>query len=144
MQKNVCFEIKSLDNMIMRKVLMNVKENREEMISPVQLRIMEYLFQNRDREIYQRDIEKNFLVRRSTASGILKTMEKKGMILRCNSSIDKRANRLIITDKYLNCIEKIEKNIGLFQNNLCRDITDEELNMFFKIIDVMKKNLSEK
>ncbi len=144
MQKNVCFEIKSLDNMIMRRVLMNVKENREEMISPVQLRIMEYLFQNRDSEIYQRDIEKNFLVRRSTASGILKTMEKKGMILRCNSSVDKRANKLIITNKYLNCIEKIEKNIGLFQNNLCKGITDEELNTFFKIIDVMKKNLSEK
>ena len=40
---------------------------------------MRYLFINMDKEIYQKDIEKNFVVRRSTASGILDTMEKNGM-----------------------------------------------------------------
>lgn len=37
---------------------------------------MRYLFKNQDKEIYQKDIENNFVVRRSTAFGILDTMKK--------------------------------------------------------------------
>ena len=76
MRRVVGFEIKSLDNMMTRNIILNAKTVGEESLTPVQIRIMRYLFMNRDKEIYQRDIEKNFLVRRSTASGILKTMEK--------------------------------------------------------------------
>lgn len=142
MRRVVGFEIKSLDNMMTRNIILNAKTVGEESLTPVQIRIMRYLFMNRDKEIYQRDIEKNFLVRRSTASGILKTMEKNGMIERVSSDIDKRVNRIVITDKYIHRIDELEERINTFQDKLCEGISDRDLNTFFKVIDKMKKNLS--
>ena len=142
MRRVVGFEIKSLDNMMTRTILLDAKTVGEVSLTPVQIRIMRYLFMNRDKEIYQRDIEKNFLVRRSTASGILKTMEKNGMIERVSSDIDKRVNRIVITDKYIHRIDELEERINTFQDKLCEGISDRDLNTFFKVIDKMKKNLS--
>ncbi len=142
MRRVVGFEIKSLDNMMTRNIILNAKTVGEESLTPVQIRIMRYLFMNRDKEIYQCDIEKNFLVRRSTASGILKTMEKNGMIERVSSDIDKRVNRIVITDKYIHRIDELEERINTFQDKLCEGISDRDLNTFFKVIDKMKKNLS--
>lgn len=142
MRRVVGFEIKSLDNMMTRNIILNAKTVGEVSLTPVQIRIMRYLFMNRDKEIYQRDIEKNFLVRRSTASGILKTMEKNGMIERVSSDIDKRVNRIVITDKYIHRIDELEERINTFQDKLCEGISDRDLNTFFKVIDKMKKNLS--
>ena len=142
MRRVVGFEIKSLDNMMTRNIILNARTVGEESLTPVQIRIMRYLFMNRDKEIYQRDIEKNFLVRRSTASGILKTMEKNGMIERVSSDIDKRVNRIVITDKYIHRIDELEERINTFQDKLCEGISDRDLNTFFKVIDKMKKNLS--
>lgn len=36
---------------------------------------IDYFYENRDRDIYQRDFEEKFQIRRSTASNILKLME---------------------------------------------------------------------
>ena len=117
------------------------KECGYETLTTVQIRIMRYLFMNNDKEIYQKDIEKNFVVRRSTASGILSTMEKNGMIKRVDSDFDLRVKRIILTDKYIDRIELLERMIDVFQGELLEEINDNELNTFFSVIDKMKNNL---
>ena len=67
-----------------------------------------------DKEIYQKDIEKNFVVRRSTASGILDTMEKNGMLMRIPSDFDARSKRIVLTDKFISKVEFLENLIEKF------------------------------
>ena len=86
MRRIVGYEIKTLENLITRKILAIAKEEGYPALTTVQIRIMRYLFLNKDKEIYQKDIEKNFVVRRSTASGIIDTMVKNGMIVREDST----------------------------------------------------------
>lgn len=142
MERIVGFEIKSLDNMITRKILADTKLTGKEMLSPVQIKILRYLFLNKDHDVYQRDIEKNFLVRRSTASGILRTMEKRGLIKRIGSDTDLRVKKVILSSECINRIDELEARTISFQDKLCSGITDEELILFFRIIDKMKDNLS--
>lgn len=44
--------------------------------------VIVYLAHNSDRDVFQRDLEERFNVRRSTVSNILSLMEKKGLIKR--------------------------------------------------------------
>lgn len=142
MRRIVGYEIKTLENLITRKILSIAKEEGYPALTTVQIRIMRYLFMNRDKEIYQKDIEKNFVVRRSTASGIIDTMEKNGMLKREESTLDLRTKRIVLTDKYIDRMEFLEGLIEKFQNDLTNGISDVELNTFFSVIDKMKENLN--
>ena len=84
MEKNrIAYEIITLDHNI-RRFLINEGKYApiKNMPSQVQMRIVHYLIQNKDTDIYQRDLQKVLNLRRSTISGILKTMEKHNIIIR--------------------------------------------------------------
>ena len=51
------------------------------------------------REVYQKDIEEEFRIRKSTATGILQLMEKNGFISRESSKKDARLKRIVPTPK---------------------------------------------
>jgi DNA-binding MarR family transcriptional regulator len=141
MRRIVGYEIKTLENLITRKILLTAKDAGYPALTTVQIRIMRYLFLNKDKEIYQKDIEKNFVVRRSTASGIIDTMEKNGMLERVNTDLDLRSKRIVITEKYAGKMELLEELINKFQDELLDGVSDSELNTFFSVIDKMKENL---
>ena len=133
MRRIVGYEVKTLENLITRKILLTAKEAGYPALTTVQIRIMRYLFLNKDKEIYQKDIEKNFVVRRSTASGIIDTMEKNGMLQRIDSDLDLRSKRIILTDKYINKMDLLENLINKFQDELLSGVSDSELNTFFSV-----------
>lgn len=141
MRRIVGYEVKTLENLITRKILLTAKEAGYPALTTVQIRIMRYLFLNKEKEIYQKDIEKNFVVRRSTASGIIDTMEKNGMLERMDSDLDLRRKRIVLTDKYINKMDLLEGLIDKFQDELLGGVSDSELNTFFSVIDKMKANL---
>ena len=98
MERKVAFEIKRLDNLINRKILKYLKKENIKNISHVQAEILRYLYVNRDNTVYQSDIEKEADIRRSTVSGILKTMEKNGLIKRIDSKKDTRKKEVTLTN----------------------------------------------
>ena len=59
--------------------------------------IIGYLYQNRDKEVFQRDIQEQFSIRRSTVTGILQLMEKNGLITRSSVERDARLKKLELT-----------------------------------------------
>lgn len=63
------------------------------------MRISSCSARNRDREIYQHTIERQFCITRSTASRVLALMEKKGLVARESVAHDARCKRIVLTDK---------------------------------------------
>ncbi len=137
-ERKIPFEIKMLDNMIDRKICGNVKQKK---LTHTQARILRFLYNNKDKIIYQSDIEKEVGVRRSTISGILDTMEKNNFIVRKASSNDARKKEIALTINSLNKHKEIEKKIANFENILLKGITKEEKDSFFKTLDKLKDNL---
>ena len=68
--------LKRLDHMMRRNLSMHVKEAGIDEITLMHGWIIRYLYENRDRDIFQKDIEKHFSVGRSSVTNVIQLMEK--------------------------------------------------------------------
>lgn len=142
MKKNVIFEIKVLDNMINRKIIISMKQAKMPCIlSPVQLKIIHYLLEHEHEIIFQKDIEKIIESRRSTTSGILRTMEKNKLIQRIASDKDSRTKKIILTEYSKQISKTMIEQKKQFDKKVMKNITPEELNNFFKVTEKIKNNI---
>ena len=78
---------------------MNCHEE-EDSLTNMQRHVLHYiLLQSMSRDIYQKDVEAEFQIRRSTATGILQLLEKNGFILRKAEDRDARLKKIVPTEK---------------------------------------------
>lgn len=103
--------------------------------------IIRYLYENRDKEIFQKDIEKNFSVGRSTVTNIIKLMEKRGYLCREAVEKDARLKRVLLTEKGIRTHEAIEALIDRMNERTLEGISDEELDIFRSVAEKLKENV---
>ena len=103
--------------------------------------ILGYLCRNEHKDIFQKDIEAEFKICRSTVTNILKLMEKKGYIKRESVPYDARLKKLVLTQKALNQRERIREAIRNMEALLAKGLTQQELDDFHRIMDKMKHNV---
>ena len=103
--------------------------------------IIGYLSHNSNHDIFQRDIETKFSLRRSTVTGILQRMEKSELITREPVSYDKRLKKIVLTEKAIEIYEYFSKTYDDLEVKLIKGIKQDELDAFFSIIDKMRKNV---
>ena len=78
------------------------------------------------RDVYQRDIEQWFNIRRSSVTALLQGMEQDGFITRCAVEKDARLKRLVATDKGRACHAEIEASIAQFESDLQKGIDPQQ------------------
>lgn len=100
-------QMRRVNNMIGRRINTYSRANGVEDVTPMHGWILRYLYKNRDKEIFQRDIEREFSITRSTVTNILQLMERKGYILRESVPQDARLKRLVLTDEGAQAHEKV-------------------------------------
>ncbi len=110
-------------------------------LTSIQCWVMGHIRANRGEDIFQRDIEIKFNIRRSTASGILRLMEKKGLIKRESVDYDARLKKLVLTPVAIKMSEKVEQEVAMMEERLRQGLTLEEQKAFFAILDKIKKNI---
>ena len=103
--------------------------------------IIRFLYENRDKDIYQKDIEKYFLVGRSTVAGSIKLMEKKGLVRREFVECDARLKKVLLTEKGIHAHETIEAMIEELNSGLLEGIGQKETEIFLKVIRKIKENI---
>ncbi|MGN9020135.1 MarR family winged helix-turn-helix transcriptional regulator [Lachnospiraceae bacterium HCP1S3_C3] len=142
MHTHIGCQVKTLNNMITKKIIAYSSESELDEVTVMHGWILGYLYDNRDEEIFQKDIEKEFEINKSTVTCIIKLMEKKGYIQRQSVEYDGRLKRIRLTDKgeksHIEALKSIKKVEGILRQN----IPDEELDSFFNTINKLKSNLS--
>lgn len=145
--KTIWFEVKSLVNLIKRCIYESAAENGLAGLTEVQGWIIGYLYKHMDDPdrpgVFQRDIESEFKIRRSTATGILQLMEKNGLLTREPVEFDARLKRLILTPKAIALHGQIMEKIMEIEKRLCQGLSAEEADTFFMLIEKIKGNLEE-
>ena len=131
------------NNIICRAVHKSIKDNDTYHISPIQIEILQYLFKNQGKNVYQKDLEQLFSIRRSTVSGILKTMEKNGFIKRVSISEDARVKRIVLTEEALSRFEDAKRHMRKMNKILEKNIDTNDKEIFFKVIHQVQNNLLE-
>lgn len=81
-QREVGKEIHTLSLLLGRKMEAQKRERQIQDVTPAQTWVIQYLHNRKDRDVFQRDLEQDFSIARSTVTGILKLMEKNGYISR--------------------------------------------------------------
>ena len=85
-------QIRRVNNLISRRVNHYSRLNGVEDVTAMHGWILAFLYECRDREVFQRDVERAFSITRSTVTNILQLMEKKGYIRRVSVPQDARLN----------------------------------------------------
>jgi len=78
-------------------------------LTGTQVQIIHYLANTNKDNVYQKDIEQEFNIRRSTTTNILKTMEKDDLVIRRSSKNDSRLKRIILSDKSKEIQDAVDK-----------------------------------
>ena len=104
--------------------------------------VIRYLYENKDNDIFQRDIEKNFGVRRSTVTSMLQIMEKNRLITRGSVPYDSRLKKITPTEKALELHRRISDEIDAIEAELSAGLSEEEIAAFISTIEKIKKNLN--
>lgn len=103
-----------------------------------------YFYKNRDRDIFQKDFEQEFDIRRSTASAILSLMEKNDLIKRESVPYDGRLKKITLTQKAIDVQIFVEEAFERFDRTMKHNISDEELSVFFTVLDKINNNMERK
>ncbi len=112
-------------------------------LTNMQKRVLHHiLFQSLKGDIYQKDIEKEFQIRRSTATGILQLLEKNGFVRREQVERDARLKRLVPTEKAEGVREEILSNIRHMEAILGQGIDENDLETCRRVLEQMSRNLS--
>ena len=135
-------EIKIISNLIYRKLDKNLSSSGISKITTSHAHIIGFLYENQDKIIYEKDIEKELQIRRSTATGILKLMEKNGLIEKRADEKDARLKKIILTKKSINYHKLVENTMQELESKMVNGITKEELKVFLMVSNKIKKNIS--
>lgn len=103
-------------------------------------RIIRYLYDHQEQNVFQKDIEQFFSVGRSTVTNMLQLMEKKGYIRRESVEYDARLKRVCLTEDGRQIYREIESMICDMDSKLLVGIGDEELEGFFQVIHKIESN----
>ena len=100
------------------------------------------LFETMQRDLYQKDLEKEFKVRRSTASENLRLLEKKGYLYRECAKEDARLKKIIPTEKAVCLRGQLLKSLERTEERIRQGIPEEDLKVFFRVLKQISANLS--
>jgi len=105
--------------------------------------ILKYLYDNRNREIYQRDIEKHFAIGRSTVTTIIQLMEKRDLVCRESVECDARLKRVMLTEKGFLHHEHVVSNITRTNEEILGALSLQEKENLLQLMEKISGCISE-
>ena len=132
--------IKVLSNYLNRRLLQIPAFKNQEEITPVQGMLLGFIIEE-EGDVFQKDIEEMFSLRRSTVSGALSSMEKNGLIIREKVAYDARLRKITATKRGEKIHSLIRSELGAIELQIRTGLTEEEMTAFFHTAEKIKRNL---
>lgn len=139
--RHVGREINILSHKIKRRI---GKIGLEYGISTMQAKILGFIYNNSSKmDIFQKTIEEEFDIRRSSVTSVLTLMEKNELIKRVSVSEDARLKKITITDKGIKIHKLVYKEIEKIEYTIEETLTEEELECFINSLEKLIKKISD-
>ena len=142
MKKNVISEIKSLNNCMVKKLFtLGKKEDEKFHPRPLQVEVITYLIEKKDRPIYQKDIEEKLNISKAAVSDVLNSMEGRGIITKEADACDARKKKIIMSKSAIMTHDAMMKRLDSLNDSILDGISEDDLNTFYKVIEKLKENM---
>ncbi len=142
-ENSVGFQVREISRLIDRAMFIKSMENGADKITASHGWMMDYLYHNRDREIYQKTMEQEFHMSKSTVTSVVQAMEKSGYITRVGVEHDARLKKIVLTPAGEQFYRDSQRFILEVEREIQGDISPEEMASFMKTINQMRQNLLE-
>ncbi|MBA5851172.1 MarR family transcriptional regulator [Clostridium sp. cel8] len=133
--------IMTFSNMINRKI--GKKASKYGMTS-VQSRILGFIRrESYTKDIFQKDIEEELNIRRSSVTSVLQLMEKKKLIKRVRVCEDGRLKKIVLTKEGLEAEKKVYDSILKIERSLRDELSDSEFYTLINLINRLSKKIQD-
>lgn len=142
-ERTLGMEIHAVSILLGRRMNTIISNNGAEDITPMHGRILSYISTRLEQghEIYQRDIETEFEIARSTVTATLKLMEKKGYLRRVGVDHDARLKSIVATELGKEALTRIESSIRQIEGYMREALTPPEYQELMRLLDRLKSVL---
>lgn len=124
-----------------------LKRNMDETLSKynvtgVQSMVIGYIYKkSKNGEVFAKDIEEEFEMRKATVAGIIQLMESNGFIERKAKEGDCRLKSIVLTSKALEIQAIVKKQVNIAEKNIVNEMTKEEQKQFLTLLKKASINL---
>ena len=113
-------------------------------VTQMQARVLLYLMHaEKEKDVHQRELERQFRIKGSTVNGIVERLEEKGLLTRVYERTDGRCRKLSVTEKgrqlQNNMYQSIEKIEALMIRGFSDEDTEKTKELLRRMIDNLKK-----
>lgn len=140
-QKRIGREVSCLKNLFSRNIENNDTVRFVNELTSANAHILRFLAKNQHTDIYQKTIEENFSITKSTTSKVLKLMEQNGLINRLGVDNDARLKKIILTEKGLAIHESIRNVLDDVEKKALDGFNEEEIELLYSFFDRIRTNL---
>lgn len=137
-------EIRCTEHMIKRRFCQMESEDCQQPLTAGQGVILGYIVHCGKEEVFQKDIEQLFNIRRSTATVTLQKMEQAGLIQRVAVESDARMKKIVVTQQGLREESRMEKRLVAMETEISKGISEQEKEVFLAVLHKINRNLSSK
>lgn len=126
-----------------KKIFFSFKNNINDKMKPydltaAQIILLEYLHENKEKVIIQKDLCDYLSLKHSTVISILKRLEVKELIVRKTNY----KSEISITEKGIEIIKSASIKKGFYENELLKGFTKEEINELSIYLDRIYSNIN--
>lgn len=99
------------------------------------------IIKNSKTPVFQKDIERELRIRRSTATQMLKDMEKNGLITRQAVDNDMRLKKLVLTEAATQIFYEVHDELLVVEDTILQGFNEQDKEILYKYLDKIKDNL---
>ena len=140
-QYPIGLHINKLSRIISRKVDAAVLNAIDDNITVSQAYVIDFITDNTDRDIFQKDLELEFGLKRSSVSLMLNNMEKSDLIKRVPVPEDARLKKIVLTEKAVEISKKISVAIDAVEGRIAESLGEEEVHLFLNMLKKIRTDI---
>lgn len=93
--------------------------------------------------MFQRELEEEFKIRKSSVTSVIQILEKKGLVRRTGVPSDARQKELVLTEQGIAAQETVLERLNRLETMVNEILTDEERRNWFACIRKIETRLEE-
>lgn len=143
-ENDIAFEIRKLHQLIKREFEKDVSL-RKDRPTKIQAAVITFISRAQlcGKDVYQKDIEKEFSIRASTATILLRNMESNGRITKISSKADARLKKIVLTQKSQTLLKEIKEKANAIKEKITRGLDDKDISNFVTFLHKLQNNLED-
>lgn len=111
-------------------------------ITGTQASILHFIYTNgKYHDVFPRDIEAEYYIRRSSVTSLLNGLERNGFIRRENVKEDARLKKLVLTNKAAEILEHVNEVISRIDSTMLRQINQQDIALLDALLIKIADNL---